>query len=309
MQENATSDKNAAPTPEISDAGADSIVKKLSAVGIFGNIALAAFKLFAGIFGNSSALISDAVHSLSDTFATFIAMIGVKISKQKPDDGHPYGHERFECIASMLLGVILILTALGIGYTGVSQIITGEYEDLPIPGAIAIVAALVSIAVKEAMFWYTRHYARILNSSAFMADAWHHRSDALSSIAAVIGVGGAMLGFPIMDPLASVVICFFILKVAIDIERDAFDNMMDASGGAEINEQISSFIKSQPGVERLDVLQTRKFGNKIYVDAEISVNGDLSLRDAHDIAEQVHENVERQFVSVKHIMIHVNPSD
>lgn len=285
----------------------NAIVKRLSIVGIFGNIVLAAFKFVAGIIGNSSALISDGIHSLSDTVATFIAFIGVRVSKRQADAEHPYGHERFECAASMVLGAILIVTAIGIGYGGVEQIVTGSYVDNPIPGAIAIIAAFVSIAVKEAMFWYTRHYAIILKSSAFMADAWHHRSDALSSVAAVIGVGGAMLGFPVMDPLASVVICFFILKVAIDIERDALNNMMDTSGGAEMNQEITSFIAKQPGVEKVDMLQTRKFGNMIYVDAEIAVDGDMKLRDAHEIAESVHNKVEGEFEDVKHIMIHVNP--
>lgn len=287
----------------------NSIVKRLSIVGIFGNIVLAAFKFVAGIIGNSSALISDGIHSLSDTLATFIALIGVRVSKRQADAEHPYGHERFECAASMVLGVILIFTAIGIGYSGVEQIATGSYIDNPIPGAIAIIAAFVSIAIKEAMFWYTRHYAIILKSSAFMADAWHHRSDALSSVAAVIGVGGAMLGVPVMDPLASVVICFFILKVAIDIEREAFNNMMDTSGGTELNKEITSFIAKQPGVDCVDMLQTRKFGNMIYVDAEIAVDGDMQLRDAHAIAESVHDKVENAFEDVKHIMIHVNPSD
>lgn len=287
----------------------NSIVKRLSVVGIFGNIVLAAFKFIAGAIGNSSALISDGIHSLSDTLATFIALIGVRISKRQADAEHPYGHERFECAASMVLGVILIFTAIGIGYWGVEQIATGSYVSNPIPGVIAIIAAVVSIVIKEAMFWYTRHYAIVLKSSAFMADAWHHRSDALSSIAAVIGVGGAMLGVPVMDPLASVVICFFILKVAIDIERDAFNNMMDTSGGAELDNALISFIASQPGVGRVDMLQSRKFGNMIYVDAEIAVDGDIQLREAHAIAENVHDEVEGTFEDVKHIMIHVNPLD
>lgn len=286
-----------------------SIVRRLSIVGIFGNIALAAFKLVAGIIGASSALVSDAIHSLSDTLATFIALIGVKISKRSPDAGHPYGHERFECAASMVLGIILIVTAIGIGYNGISIIATGAYIDLPAPGMIAMVAAIVSIVVKEAMFWYTRHYARILKSSAFMADAWHHRSDALSSVAAVIGILGSMFGVPVMDPLASVVICFFILKVAFDIEREAFDNMMDSSGGAEINEQIRDFVSNHDGVEHIDRLQTRKFGNMIYVEAEICVDGDMTLRSAHDIAQSVHDGVEERFEDVKHIMIQVNPAD
>ncbi|MEY8393118.1 cation diffusion facilitator family transporter [Lachnospiraceae bacterium 45-W7] len=196
----------------------NAIIKQISMVGIIGNIILCAFKMFAGIVGKSGAMVSDAVHSLSDVFATFIAFLGVKMSKRGADKAHPYGHERMECIASLILGLILLVTGLGIGKVGLQNIFSGNYEELAIPGAIALVAAILSIAVKEAMYWYTRHYAKILNSAAFMADAWHHRSDAFSSIGSLIGIGGAMLGFPVLDAIASVVICLFILKVAFDID-------------------------------------------------------------------------------------------
>ena len=209
------------------------IIKKVSFVGIFGNIVLTAFKLFAGIFGKSGAMVSDAVHSLSDVFATLIAFIGVKISKQDADKQHPYGHERMECVASLILGLILLVTGLGIGKVGLSNIFSGNYENLAIPGTIALVAAVVSIVTKEGMYWYTRHYAKILNSPAFMADAWHHRSDAFSSIGSLIGIAGAMLGFPDLDSAASVVICIFILKVSYDILKGALANMLDTSCGDE----------------------------------------------------------------------------
>ena len=174
------------------------IVVRLTAVGVTGNILLVAFKLYAGIAGHSGAMVSDAVHSLSDVFATFIAFIGVKLAQKGPDRDHPYGHDRLECLASTVLGVILLATGLGIGWGGLQKIIAGHYESLAVPGGIALAAAIVSIVVKEGMFWYTRHYARKLNSSAFMADAWHHRSDALSSVGSLIGIGGAMLGVPVL---------------------------------------------------------------------------------------------------------------
>lgn len=283
------------------------IIKKLSLVGILGNVLLAGFKLFAGLIGRSGAMVSDAVHSLSDVFATFVAYLGVILSKQPEDEGHPYGHERLECVASLILGLILAGTAVGIGYTGVHKLVSGEEQE--IPTMLPLIAAVVSIAVKEAMFWYTMHYARKMDSSAFKADAWHHRSDALSSVGAFIGIGLAKLGFPIMDPIASLVICLFILKVAFDISKNALDEMLDSSGGEELERSIREFVEEQPGVERIDLLHTRKFGNKIYIDLEIAANRYISLIEAHDIAERVHDGIENEFDNVKHVMIHVNPGD
>ena len=185
---------------------------QMSTVGIAGNVLLSAFKLIAGLAGSSGAMISDAVHSLSDVLATFIAMIGVRISKRGADADHQYGHEKFECISSEILAGILFVTGLGIGSVGVEKIIGGHYEDLAVPGMLPLVAAIVSIVSKEAMFWYTRACAKKIQSSAFMADAWHHRSDAFSSIGSLIGIVGARAGFPVLDPIASVVICLFILN-------------------------------------------------------------------------------------------------
>ena len=206
-----------------------------------------------------------------------------------------------------MLGAILFGTGLMIGLTGLRTILAGHYDELQSPGSVALIAAVVSIATKEGMFWYTRHYAKVLNSAAFMADAWHHRSDALSSIGSLIGIGGAMLGFPILDPLASVAIAVCIIKVAYDILKDAVSKMLDTACSTEYEKQLADFIAAQDGVDRLDVLHTRMFGNKIYIDAEISVNGDQSLTAAHEIAEQVHNQVEQNFDNIKHIMIHVNP--
>lgn len=287
----------------------NTMVNRLSLVGIGGNIVLSAFKLCAGILGNSGAMISDAVHSLSDVFATFIAFLGVRLSQRKADKTHPYGHERIESLASLALGCILVITGIGIGWVGVEKIFAGNYEQLATPSALALVAAAVSIVVKEAMYWYTRHYAKILNSSAFMADAWHHRSDAFSSIGALVGIGGAMLGFPLCDPLASVVICFFILKAAYDILRDAIKNMLDTPCDAALEQKISQTLTTHEGIRGLDLLRTRQFGNRVYVDAEIAVSGDLKLRDAHSIAEAAHNKIEQEFSAVKHIMIHVNPAE
>jgi cation diffusion facilitator family transporter len=284
------------------------IVKKLSRVGILGNVLLAAFKLFAGIFGRSGAMISDAVHSLSDVFATLIAYIGVRLARQKEDAEHPYGHERFECVASLILGLILAGTGIGIGWTGVRQLLF-ERDAIEVPTLLPLIAAVVSILVKEGMFWYTMHYAKRLNSAAFKADAWHHRSDAMSSVGSFIGIGMAKLGFPVMDPIASLIICLFILKVAYDILRDALTKMLDTSCDKTFEHRLASFILAQPGVKKIDLLHTRQFGNKIYVDLEIAVERDISLLEAHTIAENVHGSVEKEYPNVKHVMIHVNPAE
>ena len=283
------------------------IIRKLSRVGILGNILLAAFKLFAGIFGRSGAMVSDAVHSLSDVFATLIAAIGVRLSERKEDAEHPYGHERLECVASLFLGLILAGTGIGIGYSGIRKLLF-ERTALEIPTTLPLIAAIVSIAVKEGMFWYTMYYARKLDSAAFKADAWHHRSDAISSVGSFIGIGMAKLGFPIMDPIAALVICALILKVAFDISRDAVSKMLDTSCDRDFEQKIRTFIEEQPGVERVDLLHTRQFGNRIYVDLEIAVRGDIPLVEAHAITESVHSRVEQNFPNVKHVMIHVNPA-
>lgn len=285
------------------------IIEKLSSVGIIGNIILVAFKLYAGIVGNSSAMVSDAIHSLSDVFATIIAALGVRISKKVPDKEHPFGHDRVESLASMALGIILLATGISIGVTGVKQILAGNYDQIPTPSVIALVAAVVSIIVKEAMFQYTKYYAIKLKSSAFMADAWHHRSDALSSIGSLIGIGGAMLGFPVMDSIASVIICICILKVGYDILKEAISNVMDTSCGPDYDKELKNFMESLPGVDRVDLVQSRRFGNKIYIESEIAVDGNLSLEKAHKISEDVHDAVEKRSSDIKHIMIHVNPSN
>ena len=285
------------------------IIRQVSLVSIIGNFVLTAFKLFAGIVGHSSAMVSDSIHSLSDVISTLIAFWGVRMSKKAADKSHPYGHERIECVASLILGLLLKATGVGIGKVGLQTILSGEYDTLAVPGAIALTAAVVSIALKEAMFWYTRHYAKLLNSAAFMADAWHHRSDAFSSIGSLLGIGGAMLGFPVMDSVASVVICLCILKVAYDILKDALTKMLDTSCGEDYDRQLREYIAAQEDVIGVDVLRSRMFGNKVYVDLEIEMDGDKTLRESHAVAERIHDNVETDFPNVKHIMIHVNPAE
>lgn len=285
----------------------EKMAMKVSIVSVIWNLLLSAGKLFAGIFANSGAMISDAVHSASDVFSTIIVMIGVKISGKDSDNDHPYGHERLECVAAIILATVLAATGIGIGYGAVVKIMAGDY-NVEMPGILALVAAVVSILVKELMFWYTRYYAKQIDSSALMADAWHHRSDSLSSIGALIGIIGARLGFGIMEPLASVVICIFIEKAAYDIFMDAVNKMVDKSCDDETMEKIKACAMNIPEVENIDLLRTRVFGNKIYVDMEIAADGNKTLDETHAVAERVHDAIEQEFPKVKHIMVHVNPA-
>ena len=284
------------------------VANRVSLVTIIGNVVLSVIKLLAGIIAHSSAMISDAVHSASDVFSTFVVIIGIKLASKKPDKEHPYGHERMECVAAIVLAMVLFITGLGIGLEAVKNIIHGNYGDLQVPGVLALIAAIVSIVSKEAMYWYTRHYAKKIDSSALMADAWHHRSDAFSSIGALIGIGTSRLGYPVMDSIASLVIFVFIVKAAFDIFKDAIDKMVDHSCDEEIEKQIYECVMKNENVMGIDLLQTRVFGNKIYVDVEIQADASYTLQKAHDIAEAVHDDIEESFPKVKHIMVHVNPA-
>ena len=284
------------------------IANKVSFITIIGNALLALFKLMAGIIANSSAMLSDAIHSASDIFSTIVVIIGIKMASKKADKEHPYGHERLECVAAILLSVVLFITGLGIGTESLKTILSKNYTEIAVPGILALVAAIVSILMKEGMYWYTRYYAKKIDSGALMADAWHHRSDAFSSVGALIGIGGARLGFPIMDSIASLVIFVFIIKAAIDIFKDAMDKMIDRSCDEKTETQIYACVLNNKGVRGVDMLHTRIFGNKIYVDIEIQVDASYTLKKAHGIAKEVHDDIEENFPKVKHIMVHVNPT-
>ena len=284
------------------------IAMHISNVSIVINVVLSALKVIAGVFAHSSAMISDAVHSLSDVFSTFVVMIGIHISSKDSDKDHQYGHERYESVASIILATMLGLTGAGIGYAGIKAILYGA-DELKAPGMLALLAAVISIIVKELMFWYTKAGAEKINSGALMADAWHHRSDALSSVGSLIGIGAARLGYPIFDPIASIVICLFIFKAAFDIYKDAVNKMVDASVDEETLEQIREVIAKQEGVLGIDEIRTRLFGSRYYVDVEISADGNQTLWQAHTIAEKVHDIIEEQFRDAKHVMVHVNPAE
>ena len=288
---------------------ASRIAFHVSKTTMIGNFALSAVKLMAGLIAHSAAMVSDAIHSASDVFSTVIVMIGLKAAQKDSDEEHPYGHERMECVAAIVLAVVLLITGLFIGYQGVQAILNADETPLPIPGFLALMAAVVSIVVKEGMYRYTRKAAQQIDSDALMADAWHHRSDALSSIGALIGIAGAKLGLPVLDPIASLVICLMIGKAAYEIFRDAVDKMVDQSCGEELESAIRELTLRQDGVQGIDLLRSRKFGNRVYIEMEISADGALSLHAAHAIAEQVHNEIESAFPEIKHIMIHVNPAE
>ncbi len=287
----------------------EKIVMRVSFYSMATNIALSIFKVLAGFLAHSGAMVSDGIHSASDVFSTVVVMVGYRLAGKESDENHQYGHERIECVAAILLSMILCITGFAIGLAGFRKIIGQESISLEAPGLLALAAAVLSILVKEAMYWYTRGAAKKVNSAALMADAWHHRSDSLSSIGSMAGIIGARLGYPVCDPIASVIICVFIVKAAYEIFKDAVDKMMDTACDTETLENIRRVITAQEGVLGIDRLQTRLFGARIYVDVEIAADGELPLREAHVIAERVHNAIENSFEEVKHCMVHVNPKD
>ena len=284
-----------------------SIANRVSAVSIVINVILSVFKMIAGIFAHSTALVSDAVHSLSDVISTFAVIAGVNIGERRPDKGHQYGHERIESVFAIVLSMLLFITGAGIGISAVKSVISGSYADSDIPGLLALIAAIVSIVVKEWMYHYTIRAARKISSTALKADAWHHRSDALSSVGSFAGVLFARLGFPVCDPIAGIIICLFIIKAAWDIFREAIDQLVDKAADDEVCNKIREVVLAQEGVLCIDSLKTRLFGSRMYVDVEIGCNGEWTLYQAHYVAEQVHYRIEQSFSDVKHCMVHVNP--
>lgn len=281
---------------------------KVTAVSMAGNLMLSALKLAAGLIAKSGAMISDAVQSVSDVLSGIIVLVGVKLSAKNSDKEHPYGHERLECVAAIVLAVVLFITALFIGENAVEKIVAGDYAALPVPGVLALVAAAVSIAVKEGLYWYTRYHAKKISSTALMGVAWDHRSDVLSTSCVLAGVVGARLGVPVLDVVASIVVCLFIVKAAVGIFKEAVEKMVDKSCDEQTEGEIAACALRQDGVLGVDLIQTRVFGSRVYVDIEISADGAISLEQGHEIAERVHDAIETEFSFVKHIMVHVNPA-
>jgi len=280
------------------------VAKRISVVSILWNVILSVVKVIAGILGNSGAMIADGIHSISDVATTVLAYLGVKMAAKTADEDHPYGHEKIEPVMGKMLAIILFVTAGGIMYGGAKAIMSGDVET---PKGIAIYAAVLSIIIKEWMFHYTIKGARKINSGALKADAWHHRTDALSSVGSLVGISGAMMGYPLLDPIAGVAIGLLVMKVAVDIYIQSVKELIDTAAAPEIVEALSKCILSIEGVKGIDDLKTRMHASRYYVDVEISVDGQLTLHDAHIIAEHVHHVIEADFDDVKHCMVHVNP--
>lgn len=292
----------------LDDRSYTAIVRRVSFWSMAGNLILAIFKFLAGVIGRSSAMISDAIHSSSDILGSLIVMIGAAVSGKEADREHPYGHERFESVASILLSFILFLAGVSLIREGWIRITSGSYKTTPAPGMIALVAAVGSIVVKEGMYRLTFASAKRIGSDSLKAEAWHHRSDAFSSVGSLIGIAGSRMGMLILDPLAGMIISLFILEAAFSIFKEAIDKMTDHAGSPDLEEEIRACVTKDERISSIDLLMTREFGRKIYLDLEIGVDGEMSLRAAHQIAEETHDLIEHAFPQIKHVMIHVNPA-
>lgn len=277
---------------------------KASWITILANVILSAIKIVAGIIGKSSAMLADGIHTLSDVLTTFVVLMGLKISSKEADEKHPYGHEKYEPVFAKLLSILLGATGLYIGYEGIKVLRSG---DIQIPGRVALIAAIISIATKEVMYRYTIKVARKIKSLSMEADAWHHRSDALSSVGTFVGILGARLGLKILDPIAAIIVSVFIIKVGIDLYIESVRGLVDEAADDETISKIEELIYSVEDVKGIKNLKTRIFGNKIYVDIDIQVKGDITVTEGHDIAEKVHDLIEENIEDVKHCMVHVEP--
>lgn len=276
---------------------------KVSKNTIIGNSILSIIKISVGFFARSNAMIADGLHSFSDVVSTVGVIIGLKLSSKPDDKGHPYGHERIESLCALFLSIMLFAVAIGISYSGIRNIVIG---NLSIPGASAIWAAILSIISKEWMYFYTIKYAKLINSSSLKADAWHHRSDSLSSVGALIGIIGARMGFPILDSLVSLIISALIIKVSYAIGKESIFQLIDTSANDDVVHEIKDKINSINGVKKIDTIKTRLHANRIYVDVEISVDSNLTVEEGHKIAMTVHNSIEEN-TSIKHCMVHINP--
>lgn len=282
-------------------------VIRVSIICLITNLVLSLFKLVAGLIGKSYAMVADSVHSFSDVFTTIIVIIGVKISSKKADKGHPYGHDRFECVTALILSFALFAVGALIGYNALTNLISGEYKLSEVPRIISLIAAIVSIITQCILFLISYRVAKRVNSGSLKADAWHHLSDSLSSVGSFVGILGAILGVEILDVIAGFVICLMIIKVSVSIFMDSIKKMTDTSAPVETQIEIENIAKQIEGVKKIDSLRTRLFGNMIYIDIEIALDGELQLSEAHEIAQKVHDEIENKLELVKHCLVHVNP--
>lgn len=278
---------------------------KVTIQSILWNIFLTIIKIFAGIFGKSSAMISDGLHSASDIISSVGVLIGNKIAKTPNDKEHNYGHEKAETLVSFLLSILLIIVSLKIGWGALQSLF--NLDSVQVPTVLPLIVSIISIGIKEYQYRITIRIANRINSPSLKADAWHHRSDALSSIAAFIGIGGAMLGFKALDPIASIVVALFVAKVGFDILKDSTNELMDYSIDDEQEEQIRKIAEKIDGVINLGELRTRKHGAMAYVDLTICVNKDLTVLEGHELAHKIEKYIINEMKFVKGITVHVEP--
>ena len=288
-------------------------IYKVTIVGTIANIILLGLKFFAGIVSNSAAMIADAVHSLSDFLTDIVVVVFVKISSKKEDKDHNYGHGKFETLSTVIIGLVLLTVGIGImknaGHS-IYRVIKGEI--LEAPGWLALIAALVSILVKEALYRYTMVTANKVKSDAVKANAWHHRSDAFSSIGTALGVGGAIIlgnKWTILDPIAALIVSFFIIKIAIQLSKSGIDELMEKSLPEAVENEIKEIILSVPGVNNPHHLKTRKIGNVYSIVVHVCIDGNLSLEEAHDLALEVEEKLKEKYGQGTYIAVHMDPTN
>ena len=295
----------------ITDKQRERGIYKVTLMGGLVNFVLVAFKFIAGITGNSSAMIADAVHSLSDFMTDIIVIVFVRISNKPKDKSHDYGHGKFETFATLLIGFVLLAVGLGIAWSGTLAIISVfNGETLKSPGMLAFAAAIISIVFKEILYRYTAVCGRRLQSDVTIANAWHHRSDAFSSIGTAAGIGGAIfLGekWTILDPLAALIVSFFIVKVAIKLIKPCIDELMEKSLSDEMENEITAIVLSFSGVSDLHNLHTRKIGNKCSIEFHIRMDGKTSLTETHDKVTEIEHRLREHYGYGTHVIIHSEP--
>ena len=286
-------------------------IYKVTLIGSAGNAALLTFKFIAGVLGNSSAMIADAIHSLSDFVTDILVLVFVSISAKPQDQSHDYGHGKFETIASFLIGLALVAAATGIVVSGVMKFTAWlNGEELEAPRWIALWAALLSIAIKEMLYQYTSHRGKELNSQVMIANAWHHRSDALSSVGAAIGIGLAIwLGnnWAVFDPLASIVVGLMLVKVAYELLKKSINELTESSLPAETEQEIVQIIQSFGDVQQPHNLRTRRIGNRIAIEAHIRMDGQLPLNSVHERATTIEQKLKQRFGANTHVSLHMEP--
>ena len=278
---------------------------KVTILSILLNIVLTTIKVLAGLLGNSSAIIADGLHSASDIITSIGILIGNKISRKPRDEEHQYGHEKAESLVSFILAVVLIIVSLKIGYDGAIKLL--NINKIEVPSILPLIVALISIGVKEYQYQITIRVANKINSSSLKADAWHHRSDALSSIAAFIGIGGAILGVKVLDPIASIIVAIVVVKVGINILKSSCDELMDSAINKKDIIKIQNMVRTNEGIYGIKDLKSRKYGSVAYVDMSIFIDKSKSLEEAHEIADNLEKSIIDNLCYIKEINIHAEP--